>query len=811
MIFSRDRIGQSAQVRQLTILLISCLLAVPQVFGQRAGTVLPRLNFVRDDVVRVSWSPDGVEGDNGTGVVVATAEAKVRVRVSERPGRRIFRSRALTVEMDLGSGALTFRDRRTGRLLLAEDGTRPHECERVAEERVRWDERSARAEQTANGLVTVKDVAARDTVGWTSRLGVRFDLPKGEGVYGLGAHMEDYMDLSDKTLWLTQHNLKVTIPMLVSTGGWGVLIDAGCAMKWDCGALTLDAARLLDYYFIGGRDMEDVIARYRLLTGSVAMMPRYVFGYAQSRERYTSSAEIVGTVAEYRRRHVPLDLIVQDWNYWPQGWGYMKMDRRHYPDPRALADSVHAQHCRLMVSIWPNPQYCPQADDMAARGLMLGGSVYDAFSAEGRDCYWHYADREFFSNGFDAWWCDSSEPIDADWNAMPPPTGGRPYSWDDHERRWQLTKAALSASLGATRSSLYGLWHARGIYEHQRAESDFKRVVNLTRSGYAGSQRYATIIWNGDTHASWPSFRQQIPSGLNFMASGLPYWSVDIGSFFTHTDNRWFCRGVWPEGARDDGFKEYYTRMFQWAAFLPVLRSHGTDTPREIWQFGRPGTPYYDAILRALRQRYALLPHIYSMARLQTLGGYSMARALPFDFPGDSTVRDIKDQYMFGPILVCPVTEGGATTRRVYLPQADDAEPAWTDYHTGRTLPAGQWVTADAPLDRLPLYVRGGSILVTGESVEWADAQIGRPLTVTVYPGRDAAFDFYEDSGDGYAYERGESITTPLRWDDSRRTLTIGPRRGHFPAMTETRTLTLRTPWGERTIDYNGKTLKIKW
>ena len=362
--------------------------------------------------------------------------------------------------------------------------------------------------------------------------------------------------------------------------------------------------------------MDDVIAGYRYLTGSVSLMPRYLFGYTQSKERYVSSDDIISTLREYRRRHVPIDMIVQDWNYWPEGWGYMKMNPKYYPSPKALADSVHALNAKIMVSIWPNPQYCPQERDFRRKGFMLEHSVYDVFNPEARKYYWKYAYDEFFSRGFDAWWCDSSEPLDGDWNKLPEPIGGKAYGWDDHERRWQLNKAVLSDALGAERSSLYSLYHSRGIYENQRLCDTVKRVVNLTRSTFLGQQRYGTVVWNGDTHASWKSFRQQIPSGLNYMATGNPYWTVDIGSFFTKSDPRWFYKGEFPDGVKNDEYKEYYTRMFQWATFLPMLRSHGSDTPREIWRFGEPGTPFYDAILRMI-----LLFHIFIVWRLRSRSG----------------------------------------------------------------------------------------------------------------------------------------------------------------------------------------------
>ncbi|MDE6394159.1 MAG: DUF5110 domain-containing protein, partial [Duncaniella sp.] len=341
--------------------------------------------------------------------------------------------------------------------------------------------------------------------------------------------------------------------------------------------------------------------------------------------------------------------------------------------------------------------------------------------------------------------------------------------------------------------------------EHQRAATDRKRVVNLTRSTYAGQQRYGTIVWNGDTHASWQSFRQQIPAGLNYMATGNPYWTVDAGCFFTKSDPRdpsnprWFYTGEFPQGVKDDAYKEFYTRMFQWATFLPVLRSHGSDTPREIWQFGEPGTPYYDALLGMINLRYSLMPYIYSMAAEQTRGGYSMARPLAFDFPADKKVYDIKDQYMFGDMMVCPVTYPGVSTREVYLPES---QSGWIDYWTGTRLDGGQTVTADAPIDRLPLYVRGGSLILTTDPVEHSDQTVGQPVTVHIYPGKDAEFILYDDAGDTYDFEKGEWTRIKMTWDDRKNRLTIADAVGDYAGAPKERAFTFVKDGGVANVTY---------
>lgn len=755
-----------------------------------------RVEFVSPDIVRVRYTREADFLGNGTIVCVERTENKVPFQVVSRQGELSLQSDSLEVRVDLNTCALTYKDARTGKVLLSERQEMPREAEKTYMENVVYDPDSRRIEKTADGEKEVMDVLRRDTVGWTWKFRNHFRWSEGEALYGLGCHMEDFLDLRGKTMYLCQHNLKEMVPVLNSTAGYGLLFDAGCGMKFQDGAeggfMELEAAKEVDYYFMKGSTMDRVVAQYRKLTGQSPMMPRYIFGYIQSKERYTHSKELVDVVQEYRRRQVPLDVIVQDWNYWPGGqWGYMKMNRENYPDPRTLADSIHAWDAKLMVSIWPNPTNCPQTKDFERRGFMLPRSVYDAFNPLARARYWEYANGEFFGNGFDAWWCDCTEPLDADWRPM-----SEGYGWDSHEERWKGNLALLDGVLGAERSSLFSLYHSKGLYENQRATTDRKRVVNLTRSSYAGQQRYSTITWNGDTHASWKSFAQQIPQGLNFMATGCPYWTVDIGSFFTRKGREWFRAGDFDAGVDDMGYREYYVRMLQYGAFLPLFRSHGTDTPREIWRFGRPGEPFYDSILRMIRLRYRLIPYIYSLAGKVTQESYTMSRLLAFDFADDARVHDIKDEFMFGPaFLVCPVTrpmyydkgsvalQGVEKTRTVYLPEGTD----WVDFWSGKKYRGGRDVKADAPIDRIPLFVRQGSIVPMGPVVQHTGELSGKELTIVVYPGRDAIFTLYEDEGDNYGYEQGRFSTIRMEWDDSRGVLSVGQREGSFPSMEESR------------------------
>lgn len=788
--------------------------AVPNGLEWQKGKGRLRVLFVSPDVVRVRFQPEGKFAGNGTDVCVPRKSRRVRLSYG-RDGLSMA-SDSLVVTVDRLTGAVSYYDRRR-RLLLAENAAVPRTCEKVYQEKVTFDEKTRHVVHTANGDVVETDVLRRDTVGSAYRYRVNCRWQQGEAVYGLGSHMENYMNLRGKKVYLCQHNLKAMVPVLNSTAGYGLLFDAGCAMVYcdvgDSAYVQMEAAHEIDYYFMKGHNMDAVVANYRRLTGECPMMPQYLFGYTQSKERYCSSRELEGVVREYRRRQIPLDMIVQDWSYWLGGhWGEMKMDPRFYPNKKALADSLHAMHCKLMISIWPNAQHCPQSEDFARRGWTLpGSSVYDAYNPQARALYWNYASSEFFSNGFDAWWCDSSEPVDADWNS-PMPAG---YTYDSHRERWTLNTRALSDILGAQRSQTYSLYHAMGIYEHQRKATRDKRVVNLTRSSYAGQQRFSTITWNGDTYASWKTFAQMIPAGLNFMAAGCPYWTIDVGAFFAGPDrwNRWFGKGEYPGGCGDPAYRELYTRMFQFATFLPMLRSHGSDTPREVWRFGNPGEPFYESIVSHIRLRYELLPYTYSLAARVTREGYTMTRALAFDFARDTTVLDIGDEFMMGPaFLVAPVTKPlmkyGGESRKVYLPKWG---AGWYDYWTGRHEDGGRWTEAAAPIAHSPLYVRAGSIVPLTVCQQHTGEQPGAPYTIKVYPGADTDFEIYEDDGDGYACERGAYATYRLHWDDARRTLSVSRRKGAFGSMVRERRLDVALPDGSRkTVLYRGEPLEVR-
>ncbi len=691
---------------------------------------------------------------------------------------------------------------------------------------------------------------------------LEFEFAPDEAIFGLGSHEEGYGNLRGKERLLYQQNMKIVVPYFVSTRGYGVLLDCGSLMTFrdgpDGACWWADVVDELDFYFIGGGSFDAVTKNLHELTGKAPMLPKWAFGFAQSKERYVNAKELVEVVREYRRRKIPLDLIVLDWKSWPNGagWGQKNFDPLRFPDPKALTDELHSLGARLMVSIWPiMTGDCPNQRELSDRGLMLGNqSTYDAFSAEARKIYWSQAERGLFANGVDAWWCDCTEPFEADWSGETKP---EPHA------RLLLNTEASKKYLDHAQINSYSLLHSQGIYESQRsAEHQLgsvggsseraelvlgapttKRVINLTRSGYAGQHRYATICWNGDICATWQTLRNCIPEGVNFCATGEPFWTVDIGGFFINHDPKlWFWRGDYSEGCRgltdmnalepdakdtgcrDLGFWELYTRWVQYAAFLPMFRSHGTDAAREIWRFGDEGNIFYDTIAKYIRLRYQLIPYIYSLAAKVTQHGTPMLRAVALDFSHDEKTHSLTDEFLFGSaLLICPVTTpmyyeknsqpipAANKSREVYLPAGCD----WFDFWTDEVHAGGQTVTTAAPLETLPLFVRAGSILPLTEAMQFVDEIPDAPYEIRIFCGADGAFTLYEDAGDGYDYEHGECALVDLKWNDARGELTISERRGGFPQLVKEREykIIFISPSGRRAkvIRYQGQQMQVSF
>jgi alpha-D-xyloside xylohydrolase len=586
----------------------------------------------------------------------------------------------------------------------------------------------------------------------------------------------------------------------------------------------------IDYYFVYGPELDDVVAGYRRLTGQAPMLPLWAFGLWQSREHYQSSQQITDVLQGYRSRSAPIDNIVQDWQYWLQPqWGSHQFDPARYPDPSGLINAIHdTYHARFMISVWPKFYtgianftalnanqgylYQPNLNEMRkdfvyvnVAGNTPSFTFYDAFNPAARLLYWSQINTNLFSRGVDAWWMDATEPdlVEGPFTS----SASQINSTQTH-----MNPTALGS--GARMLNAYSLVNSQGVYEGQRAAATNQRVFILTRNGFAGQQRYGAASWSGDISSTWTAFKKQVPAGLGFSVSGMPYWTLDSGGFAVPTR----FSAATPTAADTAEWQELNTRWFEYATFLPLLRIHGQAPPREIWQFGGNTSAAYAAMLKFDRIRYRLLPYIYSLAGAVTQQAATMLRPLVMDFRSDATARVIGDQYMFGPaLMVSPVTSYGARSRSVYLPSAG----GWYDLWTGARSPGGTTITAAAAFDSIPVYVRAGSILPVGPEIQYTNEKPADPITIYVYAGADGSFTLYEDQGTTYDYERGAFSTISLRWSDATRTLTIGARSGSFPGMLASRTFQLIlvnvtkavgfsfTPTPDKNIAYTGAAMDV--
>lgn len=632
---------------------------------------------------------------------------------------------------------------------------------------------------TADGVKDVVREALKVPVSksYHTRIHCRFGE---EALYGLGQHEEGFGSLRGQTIYLHQANRKIAIPMFVSTKGYGILMDTYSPMIFSDSIygtyLYTEADSYIDFYVLAGSSMAEVTQGYRKLTGKAAMLPKWAFGYIQSQERYETEEEILEIAKEYHRRNLGLDCVVLDWCSWEGNqWGQKTLDKKRFPDPKGMTETLHKEYqVQFMLSIWPNMDESTgnYKEFKQNKELLPGCNIYNALSQKGRDIYWEQVSRELFSQGIDAWWCDNSEPFTPEWN---------------HRERVEPAKMyeeyckTTALHLPAEQTNAYGLYHAMGIYEGQRRECNEKRVTNLTRSAYTGQQRYGTIMWSGDIEATWDTLRKQIAAGLHFSASGLPFWTVDIGAFFVKRGNTWFWKGDYDKTTEDFGYRELFVRWFQWAAFLPVFRGHGTDCRRELWQIENTDVAFYDGLVAANRLRYELLPYIYSLAGQCYLEDASMMMPLAYEYPEDQNTWNIMDQYLFGPdIMVCPVTEpmyyeagsvkltGAEKVRKVYLPEGN----GWYDFYTNTYFEGGRWITIEATIERMPLFVKEGAIL---PKVEFARSTmlLDSQLQITVYDGADGSFVLYEDEDDGYGYETGQYCVTKLVWEQQKQKLTV--------------------------------------
>ncbi len=763
----------------------------------------------------------------------------------------------------------------------------------------------------------------------------QFVLDKDEGIYGLGQHQYGYMNYRGKKVVLVQSNTDAVNPVLVSTKNYGILWDNYSKTVYDDDGISKasmwsDVADNIDYYFMHGNDLDEVIAGYRMLTGQAPMYGKYAYGYWQSKEHYDTRDELMSVATKYRELQIPIDNMIQDWDYWngAENWSGMFFDPTLFPEPKEMIDRLHAMNYHIIISIWP--ALGPNTEiyrDMLRQGYLYppvgwaGFKYYDAFNPVANALYWKYLRRGLYTKGLDGWWIDSTEPDIV--NA--------------------LTKEATEYEMKKVGSNFLGSW-ARylnafslvmtdDIYKNWRKETSDRRAYILTRSCYAGQQRNAATTWSGDIGANWQVYKNQIAAGINHCMSGIPYWTFDIGAFVIGAYD-----GVFYNGGKDPAYQELYTRMFQLGTFSPIFRSHGSETPREIWEMGEN----VKTLIKFDNLRYRLMPYIYSLAWKITSEGYTIMRGLPMDFTSDKETYNIDDQFMFGPaIMVCPVTEymyhrppeatvavssdyfktddgkqglqasyykdnkykvpgiekidpnidvfwytgrpeyvsdsmfairwegklipresgshqfhlksfdakriiidgdtlkmvytsveqyteilqleagkeydfvletensstGAARmqlfwktpeifekeltveekekSRNVYLP----ADTKWIDFWTGKSFNGGQTIVSEAPIDKVPLFVKAGSIIPTGPFVQYATEKPADPIELRIYPGADGSFTLYEDENDNYNYEKGIYSTIEFTWDDANKQLTIGERSGDFPGMLKERSI----------------------
>jgi alpha-D-xyloside xylohydrolase len=552
-------------------------------------------------------------------------------------------------------------------------------------------------------------------------------------------------------------------------------------------SLSSEMGDQIDYYFIKGENIDEVISGYRSITGKAPIMPKWALGYWQSRERYKSQTELLDVVKEYRKRKIPLDNIVLDWSYWPvDAWGSHEFDPQFFPDPEGMVNEVHRLNTKIMISVWPKFYYTTEhfrefdkngwmyrqavndsVRDWIGKGYI--GSFYDAYSAGARKLFWEQIKGKIYTKGFDAWWMDASEP-DILSNAS------------IEYRKKLSTPTALGPS--TKYFNTYALVNAMAIYNGQRSVDPDKRVFLLTRSGFAGLQRYSTATWSGDIGTRWEEMKAQIPAGLNYSLSGIPYWTFDIGGFAV--EGR-YTRA--QEGSEDlEEWRELNTRWYQFGSFCPLFRSHGQFPFREVFNISPEQHPAYKSMVYYDKLRYYLMPYIYSLAGLTYFNDYTIMRAMVMDFGSDRNVESIGDQYMFGPsILVAPVYHYKARTREVYLPETC----GWYDLYTGKYFSGGQKLDADAPYERMPLFVKEGSIIPVGPEIQYTDEKPADPLTLCIYTGRDCAFTLYEDEGTNYNYEKGACSTIKFSFDNKTGTLKIGKRLGEYDGMLKSRTFNI--------------------
>lgn len=750
---------------------------------------------------------------------VVSEPQKVEYKVSASDGNLItLKGKELTVYVNTSTGIVSFASAEGNTLLSETENNMPF---------------------------TAFNDAEHDT--WHVYQG--FDTDDDEGLYGLGQLQNGQMMQRGMKKALMQGNVEDVSPFIQSTKGYGLFWDNYSVTTYSDDknetSFSSEVGDCIDYYFMYGGNADGVISEVRSLTGDVPMMPLWSYGFMQSKERYKSQDETVGVVRKYRELGIPLDCIIQDWQYWGHNylWNAMDFQNPTFSNPQAMIDSIHGMNARMMISIWSSfgPATRPYRE-LDKKGLLFdmetwpqsgvegwppnmdypsGVRVYDAYSPEARDIYWNHLNKGIFSLGMDGWWMDSTEPDHFNWKDS------------DFDRKTYL---------GSYRSvrNAYPLMTVGGVYEHQRAATSDKRVIILTRSGFLGQQRYGSNVWSGDVQSSWDSFRRQIPAGLNFSLTGMPHWNSDLGGFFAGSYNSAWGTG---DAVRNPMYQELYVRWIQFGVFCPMMRSHGTDVPREFYLYGKEGEPVYDALVDAVKLRYSLLPYIYSTSWDVSHNRSTFMRALVMDFASDRRTWNIADEYMFGDaFLVAPVVHAqytpelvqkelkendgwGSSSKteitsvmsatdfttekqtKVYLPEGTK----WYDFWNNKCFEGGNDIEVTTSLNTIPLFVRSGSIVPMGPEVQYTSEKPWTELEIRVYPGSDGSFTLYEDEFDNYNYENGAYTEIAFTWNDKNRTLSISSRNGEFSGMIKERKFVLRTADGTvKTVNYSGKKIRVK-
>ena len=672
-----------------------------------------------------------------------------------------------------------------------------------------------------------------------------FTLDKDEAIYGLGTIQNGKMNRRGEKKRMEQSNLEDFQNVLQSIKGWGIYWEnySPTLFEDNANGMTFDAevGNGVDYYFMYGKSADGVIAQMRYLSGDVPMFPLWTYGFWQSKERYKSARETESIVDQYRALNVPLDGIIQDWQYWGSNylWNAMDFLAEDFSNGKQMIQNVHKKNAHFMISIWASfGPMTQQFRELEAKGLLMpfetwpqsgishvwppimkypsGVKVYDAFHPEARAIYWKYL-KTLYDYGCDAWWMDSTDP-----DFFNPKESD--YEHKVYGGTWRSQRNA------------FPLETVRGIYQSQRKDDKGKRIFIMTRSSYAGQQHYGSNMWSGDVNSSWDMLRKQVPAGLSYSLTGNPNFNTDIGGFFCGSYN---TKGS-GSAPKNPQFQELFVRWMQYGLFCPVFRSHGADAPREIWQFGQKGEPIYDAIEKQIRLRYRLIPYLYSIAWQVTSNNDSYMRPLFSDFAADKNVWNTTDEFMFGhSILAAPIVNPQYTEEKIirtdamtgwnrqdvkgenaqgvdwsatktatkYLPKG----ATWYDFWTGKQYKGGQNVTLETTIDRVPMFVRAGSILPLGPEMQYVGEKKWDNLEMHVYPGANGSFVLYEDEGDNYNYEKGAYATITFQWNDSKKVLTIGDRQGNYPGMLKTRTFTIVMPNGQqKQIEYSGSKTEIR-